>query len=180
MIGESIGWSDKEIAKRTEIYKGIFPVLKQEEDDETAMQKIRDVIADITVKFSETKLNEEEIQAIRRSSGREYFNILTPYFRSFLAFDPGPALTKLKYPVLAFNSEKNLEIPTKQNLDAIEEALKAGGNENYTIKELPGLNQLFQTLRPGVPLSEIEETISPVVLELTGDWILEQTKREKG
>ena len=176
LIGESIGWSDEEIEKRTEINKRIFPVLKQEKDDEIAMQKIRDIIADVTVKFSETKLSEEEIQAIRRSSDRGHFNKLKPYFRSFLAFDPGPALTKLKRPVLAFNSEKNPSIPPKQNLDAIEVALKAGGNENYTIKELPGLNQLFQTVHPGVPQSEIEETISPVVLKLIGDWILEQTK----
>jgi len=101
--------------------------------------------------------------------------MLNPYFRSFLAFDPRPALMRLKCPVLAFNSEDNLEIPTKQNLNAIEEALKAGGNEHYAIKVLPELNWLFQTVQPGVPLSEIEETISPVVLELIGDWILQRT-----
>jgi RNA polymerase sigma factor (sigma-70 family) len=175
LIGESYGLSDEDITKRIEIYKGIFPVLRQEENDEVTMQKIRDVIADVTVKLSQTKLNEEEIQAIRRSSGSEYFNMLNPYFRSFLAFDPRPALMRLECPVLAFNSEDNLGIPPKQNLNAIEEALKAGGNENYTIKELSGLNLLFQTVQPGVPPSEIEETISPVVLELIGDWVLQQT-----
>jgi fermentation-respiration switch protein FrsA (DUF1100 family) len=152
----------------------MFPVLRQEKDNEMAMQRIRGVIADVTVKLSETKLSEEEIQAIRRSSGSEYFNMLNPYFRSFLAFDPRPALMKLECPVLAFNSEDNLGIPPEQNLDAIEEALKAGGNEHYTIKGLPGLNLLFQTVQPGVPLSEIEETISPVVLNLIGEWTLEQ------
>jgi len=81
---------------------------------------------------------------------------------------------KLKCPVLAFNSEDNLGIPPKQNLNAIEEALKAGGNENYIIKELSGLNLLFQTVQPGVPPGEIEETISPVVLNLVCEWILEQ------
>ncbi len=175
LIGESYGLSDEETTKRIEIYKGIFPVLRQEEDDEATMQKIRDVIADVAVKLSEAKLSQEEIQAIRRSSGREYSNMLNPYFRSFLAFDPRPALMRLKCPVLAFNTEDNLGIPPKQNLDAIEEALKAGGNENYTIKELSGLNLLFQTVQPGVPPSEIDETISPVVLSLVCDWILKQT-----
>jgi len=47
------------------------------------MQRIRDVIADVTVKLSQAKLNEEEIQAIRRSSGREYFHMLNPYFEAF-------------------------------------------------------------------------------------------------
>ena len=175
LIGEAYGLSDEETTKRIEIYKGIFPVLRQEKDNQVAMQRIRDVIADVTVKLSQTKLDEEEIQAIRRSSGSEYLNMLKPYFRSFLAFDPGPALMRLKCPVLAFNSEDNLGIPPKQNLNAIKEALKAGGNENYTIKELSGLNLLFQTVQPGVPLSEIEETISPVVLELISGWILQRT-----
>jgi len=176
LIRESQGESDKEIAKNDELYRRVFDVLKQEKDDEAAMQKIRDVIADVTVKLSETKLSEEEIQAIRMSSGKEYgFTMLNPYFRSFLAFDPRPALMRLKCPVLAFNSEDNLEIPTKQNLNAIEEALKASGNEHYAIKVLPGLNWLFQTVQPGVTLSEIEETISPVVLELIGGWILQRT-----
>jgi len=174
LIGEAYGLSDEDTTKRIEIYKGIFPILKQEKDNQVAMQRIRDVIADVTVKLSQAKLNEEEIQAIRRSSGREYFHMLNPYFRSFLAFDPRPALMKLKCPVLAFNSEDNLGIPPKQNLNAIEEALKAGGNENYIIKELSGLNLLFQTVQPGVPPGEIEETISPVVLNLVCEWILEQ------
>ncbi len=174
LIGEAYGLSDEDTTKSIEIYKGMFPILEQEKDNEIAMQQIRGVIADVTVKLSEAKLSQEEIQAIRRSSGREYSNMLNPYFRSFLAFDPRPALMRLKCPVLAFNSEDNLGIPPKQNLNAIEEALKAGGNENYTIKELSGLNLLFQTVQPGVPPSGIDETISPVALSLIGEWILEQ------
>jgi len=73
--------------------------------------------------------------------------------------------------------KKNLQVPPKENLSAIEEALKVGGNQNYTIKELPGLNHLFQTAQTGVPseYARIEETISPVALKIIGDWILKQT-----
>ena len=170
LILKSVGESDREIAKQSEIYRRMFAVLKQEEDDEIAMQKIRNVIADVTVEYSETKLSEEEIQAIRTSSGDAHFNKLNPYFRSFLIFDPRPDLMKLKCPVLV------LRKPTKQNMDAIEEALKTGGNKHYIIKVLPGINERFQTIQPGVPISEIEETISPIVLKLIGDWLLEQTK----
>jgi hypothetical protein len=42
---------------RIEIYKGMFPVLRQEKDKQVAMQRIRGVIADVTVKLSETELN---------------------------------------------------------------------------------------------------------------------------
>jgi len=43
------------------------------------------------------------------------------------------------------------------------------------IKELPGLNHLFQTAQTGSPdeYAKIEETISSVALELISDWILE-------
>ena len=167
---ESRGKTQKEITKDKELHRRTFAVMKQEKDNDVAMQEIRDIIADVTVKFSETELSEEEIQAIRKSSGSAYFSKLNPYFRSFLTFDPGPALTKLKSPILAFDSENN------QNTDAIEKALKAGRNKHYTIKVLPGINWQFQTIQPGVPMSEIEETISPIVLKLIGDWLLEHTK----
>ena len=68
-------------------------------------------------------------------------------------------------------------MPPEENLQAIEEALEAGGNQDYTVKELPGLNHLFQTSQTGSPseYARIEETISPTALELIGDWISERT-----
>ena len=56
---------------------------------------------------------------------------------------------------------------------AITRALKAGGNKNYTVKELPSLNHLLQTADTG-DISEygkIEETMSPTALQIIGDWI---------
>ncbi len=79
--------------------------------------------------------------------------------------------------MLAIIGSKDLQVPPKENLKAIEEALIAGGNNHYLTKELPGLNHIFQTAETGSPdeYAQIEETISPVALELIGDWILEQT-----
>lgn len=70
-------------------------------------------------------------------------------------------------PVLALIGEKDLQVPHKENLSLIEAALKKGGNKNYTVKLMPGLNHLFQTAKTGL-LNEygtIEETISPVALQ---------------
>jgi len=105
-------------------------------------------------------------------------NLLSPWLKFFLIYDPKPTLSKVKCPVLAINGEKDLQVPPKENLSAIEEALKVGGNQNYTIKELPNLNHLFQTAQTGLPAeyAKIEETISPVALKIISDWILEQTK----
>ena len=42
-----------------------------------------------------------------------------------------------------------------------------------TIRELPGLNHLFQTAEIGAPdeYGKIDETISPTALTLVSDWI---------
>jgi hypothetical protein len=53
---------------------------------------------------------------------------------------------------------------------------KGRGMKKFEVDELPGLNHLFQTARTGAPAEygNIEETISPVVLEKVAGWILRQ------
>lgn len=86
---------------------------------------------------------------------------------------------KVECPVLALHGDKDLHAHPK-NLLGIQQALKAGGNEACTIKELPGLNHLFQTCQTGLPseYAMIEETFAPSALELIGDWIVERTSSE--
>jgi len=69
-----------------------------------------------------------------------------------------------------------MQVPAKENLAAIEEALKAGGNTQFTVRELPGLNHAFQTAPPGMELEyfKIEETMSPLALQTVSEWIREQ------
>jgi len=95
------------------------------------------------------------------------------WLRYFLTYDPAQALRRVKCPVLALNGEKDLQVPPKQNLPVIRKALEAGGNKNFKVEELPGLNHLFQTAKTGSPAeyAEIEETMSPVVLEKVSSWI---------
>ncbi len=71
-------------------------------------------------------------------------------------------------------------VPPDGNIQAIRSALKAGGNENYKVEELKGLNHFFQTAETGLPIEygKIEETISPVTLKLIGDWILGHEKMD--
>ena len=77
---------------------------------------------------------------------------------------------------MAIIGEKDLQVPPKENLIEIEKALKEGGNRHYVVKEIPGLNHLFQTAETGSPAEygKIEETFSPVALKIIGDWLLEQ------
>jgi hypothetical protein len=95
------------------------------------------------------------------------------WLRFALAYDPAPALRKVKCPVLAINGELDLQVDPDQNLPAIEAALKEGGNKDVTIAKLPKLNHLFQTAKTGLPAeySQSEETMAPVALNTISEWI---------
>jgi fermentation-respiration switch protein FrsA (DUF1100 family) len=80
--------------------------------------------------------------------------------------------------VLALIGEKDIQVPPKENLPEIEKALRAGGNKDFTVKELPRLNHLFQTCQTGNidEYARIEETFAPSALELIADWIGRHTR----
>ncbi len=102
---------------------------------------------------------------------------LNPWMRYFLAFDPRPALTAIKVPVLALNGELDVQVDVDQNLTAIAAALEKGGNRKVTVHRLPNHNHLFQHAKTGlVNEYAIEETISPEVLDLIRDWVLSVTQ----
>ena len=106
----------------------------------------------------------------------------SPWFVALLDFDPRPYFAEIRCPVLALNGKKDLQVAWQENLEGIRLGLEAGGNENVTLRALPDLNHLFQHCRTGA-LSEygtIEETMSPAVLALVGDWISQVEAKNLG
>ena len=98
--------------------------------------------------------------------------VLSPWMYFFVKYDPVPVLRDVKCPVLALKGSNDLQV-LPENLGIIKKGLEAGRNRNVTVKELPGLNHLFQTCESGSPAlyGTIEETFSPVALKEIGDWI---------
>jgi len=173
LILRAEGASDEAIAKNRSLQEQMFTVVKEEKDNSVAEKRLRAILQDAM-----SEVSEEERKGAEATVEAQIQWVLSPWFRHFLAYDPKPTLMKVKCPVLAINGEKDVQVPPRENLAAIEEALKLAGNNNYTIKELPRLNHLFQTAQTG-SLSEyarIEETISPTALKIMSDWILEQTE----
>jgi len=178
LISKAMGVSEQEIAKSRQFNAKIFSVIKEEEDNEIAKERLQQTVMAYLAELSDEEKN-------RIGDPEEYLkaqlqNLLSPWSRFFLTYDPKPTLSKVECPVLAINGEKDFQVPPKENLSAIEEALKAGNNKNFTVKELPGLNHLFQTAQTGLPseYAKIEETISPVALKIISDWILEQIRNK--
>ena len=104
--------------------------------------------------------------------------VLNPWMRYFLAFDPRPALEATRVPVLALNGELDVQVDAEQNLTAIDAAIEKGGNHNVTLHRLPKHNHLFQRAKTGLvnEYAVIEETISPEVLDLIRDWVVSVTQ----
>ena len=96
-----------------------------------------------------------------------------PWFKYFLAFNPDKYLKKVKVPVLALNGDKDVQVTAKENLAGIQQSLRKARNKNFEIVEMPGLNHLFQTAKTGsiAEYVELEETISPAVLEKIVEWM---------
>lgn len=173
------GASDDYIQKIITLNKYFYSVVKEEPENQTAKEKLLNVF-----KFFKENLPEEEtnspIYDEKNFAGQ--FDVLTSkWFRNLLTFDPRPHLEKVTVPVLALFAEKDLQVTPKQNLHEVENALKRGGNKNYKVLELKGLNHLFQTANTG-HLSEygtIEETFSPTALEIILNWMDEIELRSK-
>jgi len=99
--------------------------------------------------------------------------LTSPGYRALLADRPAQTLPLVKCPVLALNGAKDVQVVAAPNLAAIRQGLVAGGNRRATVRELSGLNHLFQTAPTGSPAEygQIEETFAPAALRLIGDWL---------
>jgi hypothetical protein len=99
--------------------------------------------------------------------------IASAWTQFLLRYDPAADLQRVKCPVLALNGQLDTQVLAPQNLPAIEKNLRAGGNTRFTVKEIKGLNHLFQTAQTG-DLKEygtIEETFAPAALAEILNWL---------
>jgi pimeloyl-ACP methyl ester carboxylesterase len=170
LISRAAGTDENSIKANQKISSDIYSVLKKNSDNEQAAKKIRALFAASDKKYAKDTsyhaMSEQEVNA-------QIETLTSPWFRCFLTLNPENYLSKTTCPVLAINGSLDLQVPPKENLQAIEKALIFGGNSSYVIEELPDLNHLFQTATTGSPseYAKIEETIAPSVLVLVAKWI---------
>jgi fermentation-respiration switch protein FrsA (DUF1100 family) len=176
LIAEARGVNQEVIANNMALQKKIFEVLKKEKNPPAAEEQLRSIL-----KESFASLDKQTQKAMGNVEARiqaEIDKVNNRWWRFFLTYDPTTALRKVRCPVLALNGKKDLQVPYQQNLQAIEGALRSGGNKDFTTRTLSDLNHLFQHAETGSPAeyATIEETISPAVLEIISDWILDRIK----
>jgi hypothetical protein len=168
LIGKAENMNEDTLKNEIAIDERIYAVIKKEKDDKKASDKIRKIMME---SIPDSLKNDVKTSI---EIGQQIATWTSPWMRFFISYDPQKSLTKVTCPVLALNGEKDLQVPPKENIEAIDKYLKKAGNKDYTIKELPELNHLFQHCKTGSPAeyANIEETFSEDVLNLITEWIL--------
>ena len=116
---------------------------------------------------------------IRDETSKENFirqfvgQVGTPWYRYFLSYDPAINLGKITASVLALNGSEDIQVISKTNLAAIDSTLKKGKTGKFEVKEMEGMNHLFQECKKCTlsEYSQLDQTISPIVLDKITGWM---------
>lgn len=176
LIGKASGVSDADLQKNEITNRKAFDIVQQS----TSVEQLK---WDLAAHIKQTLKDNPDAEKPAGMSQDDFINLqvaqlATPWMQYFIKYNPAPTLEKVTCPVLALNGERDLQVPPKENLEAIKKALLKGGNKKVTIKKLSGLNHLFQESTTGAPqeYATIEQTFSPTALTEILIWIKTQTK----
>ena len=170
LIGLSQGMTTEQLDRAEPVVRDLFRAVRESPDSATTVERVRSLLTNEALERLGVTIAQRDLVA----------NQLTGvWIRYFLRYEPSEFLSRIRVPVLALNGSLDRQVPAAENLAAIRTALAQ--NRNVTVRELPGLNHLFQTARTGA-LSEyetIEETFAPNAMELIAEWIRGVTGRRR-
>jgi hypothetical protein len=174
LIHKNAGTEPDLLYWENELVGRLQSVAKAGEDPKNAGPKMAE-IARQAIESGPKSLKKEEYIVGLDSEIRQ---MLTPWYRFFLTYDPRPTLSKVLCPVLSVIGSSDVQVPPEPNLTEFKKAMQSGGSHSATAVELPGLNHLLQTSHGETPsgYGGIQETMSPVALELIGNWILKNVR----
>lgn len=176
VIARASGVSESNIQKTKSVNSKAFDLVLKSKSDESLKTDLKKFL--LGSQKNSPSPNKPEVTTDEDFVNIQLSQITSPWMLYFIRFDPATTLEKVKCPVLAIDGEKDLQVPAKESLEAIDKALKKGGNKQVAIKEFLGLNHLFQSCKTGLPSEyiNIEQTFSPLVLDEISKWILQQDK----
>lgn len=172
LIFSKSGYNSNDVNTVLEINRGAYDIVHNARTLEAQQEKLTPYFNSMFATYPKSMLGQtqdkETFVQIHTSS------LSSSWMRAFILLDPADALQLTNCPVLALNGTKDLQVDAEQNLSAIQHALKQGGNKEFTIKRLEGLNHLFQECKTGLPAEygQLEQTLSPVFLNTVSNWIL--------
>ncbi len=178
------GATKQMIAADSKVRKQLLAAIMQEANPQVAGSKMREIVASYMGGLPKTLREESErfVFTIKESKADEmisFFN--SPCYRFWLGYNPITALQRITIPVLVLNGDLDFVTSSKIQLPIISQALRDANNDNVTVVEIPKANHWFQTCKTGsmAEYGALEETISPDVLKLISDWILQRISKVK-
>lgn len=168
LIAKAAGAPQAAIDTNIAVNERLFAAVKAARDSADAVARVNAIVDRMVA-----SVPADEQASARARLDAAAKQVLSPWMRYFLSYDPRPTLRRVHVPVLALDGSLDLQVPPHQDLAAIDTALKQGGNRDYRVELLPGLNHLFQPAKTGSPseYASIEETFSPAALAIIADWI---------
>lgn len=162
LIAKALNISDKQIAENEKLISLISCVIDTH-SEEYILQNMDSLVTGI---LPDSLKQNVQAKAMVRQGMQQ---MISHEVKSLLQFDPAEALANIKCPVLAINGEKDLQVHADANLENIKKLVKS----SVTVKKYPNLNHLFQHCVTGLPTEygNIDETISPDVLQDIAEWI---------
>ncbi|RSK41344.1 alpha/beta hydrolase family protein [Mangrovimonas spongiae] len=165
-LERTMGMNELQIAQGQELVKGAYDIVVSTNLDN---QVLKDSLNSFYInKYGKMFPENQRIGLVNQITKNEILSLI----RS----KPSEYLEKVACPVLAINGNKDFQVPSKENLNAIKMATKKSGNKNVKTVEFENLNHLFQKCNTGMSseYSQIEQTIAPEVLDLITNWVKEQ------
>lgn len=158
--------------------KKIFELFHSNSDNQKFAEAVRKLFDETIAEIGEERA--KELSITKQIAEIWIMQLSSPWMKQFVKIDPADYLKNIKCPVLVMIGEKDFQVPYTQNLPIFEKIFSSSSHTNYTLKQLPHLNHLFQTANTG-SISEyarIEETFSPVALEIIKEWITLQINKK--
>ncbi len=174
-IYSASGMDEAEIEETLAVNSHLFKMAVEEPDQR---QFAKDAMEWYSGELDKQGLSPDQQKEKMAAFTQGLASVNNPWMRYFIEADPAPFWSQVKCPVLALNGEKDLQVNHEQNLPAIRQALKKGGNRKVKTVAMPGLNHLFQHAGTGSPEEyiKIEETFAPEALEIMTSWIKKTMK----
>jgi pimeloyl-ACP methyl ester carboxylesterase len=162
-IETQMGINRQLVESNQQIFAGAYEIILNESIEN---ELVSDTLSKyFTSKYGQALPEKQKIALINQLS--------SPWMINFIRLDPAVYLSKVNCPVLAINGSKDIQVPSKENLEIIKDNFRKTENTSVKVKELKDLNHLFQECETG-SISEygtIEQTISPIALKEILNWI---------
>jgi uncharacterized protein len=105
--------------------------------------------------------------------------IACKWTRFMVRYDPGPAIERVRAPILGLYASEDWEVPAVDNVDALRAACARGGHADLTIVTYAGMNHFLRyNAPPPPPRPGWDEGMAPDVLQDLTDWVRARVSRK--